>query len=140
MERGSDKHSPRVDDALAGETAGIVHGGHDSREEWRSAEPSGEDQPDVGLGGETAISGGTPEGMTAQDIADRSELAGWLGRASFPAVREMLLAHVMDEGAPETIVEQVRALPAGREFTNTGDVWRTLHKRDGGEHVETHRF
>jgi Protein of unknown function (DUF2795) len=81
-----------------------------------------------------------PEGMTAQEIADRSELAGWLRRASFPAVREMLLAHVIDAGAPGAVVEQVRLLPAGREFTNTGHVWRTLHSYDRGHHAQTHRL
>jgi hypothetical protein len=97
MERGSDKHSRRLDDAMADEAAGIVHGGHDSHiEEWRSAEPSGEDQPEVGLGGDTALTGGTPEGMTPEDVEARSQLASWLGRASFPAVRELLLEHVMD--------------------------------------------
>ncbi len=141
MERGSDKHSRRLDDAMADEVSGLVHGGHDPRiEEWRSAEPSGEDQPAVSLGGDDALGGGTPEGMTEADIETRSELASWLGRASFPAVRELLLEHVMDAEAPDAIIEMVRALPAGREFTSTGDVWRALHRYDDGPHAETHRF
>lgn len=69
-------------------------------------------------------------GLTSQNIADRSELAGWLGQASFPAVRAILLAHVIDAGAPQAVVEQLRALPPGRKFTNTGDVWRTLNYAD----------
>ena len=68
-----------------------------------------------------------PNELTAQDIADRTELAGWLSRASFPAARDALLALVLDAEAPQTVVQQVCALPAGRVFTNTGDVWRTLH-------------
>jgi hypothetical protein len=141
MERGSDKHSGRLDDAMKGETAGLVHGGHDPRiEESRSAEPSGEDQPAVSLTGDYVDVSGTPEGMTPEDVEGRSELASWLGRASFPAVREQLLQHVMDEDAPDEIVDQVRALPAGREFVNAGEVWRALHAGGDGEHVETHRF
>src|SRR5690242_16028384 len=102
MERGSDKHSGRVDDAMAHEVAGMVTGGRETRaEEWRAAEPAGEDQPEATLGAENALLGGTPDGMTAEDVQARSELAGWLGRATFPAVRELLLEHVMDAGAPD---------------------------------------
>ncbi len=142
MERGSDKHSRRLDDAMKGETAGMMAGNHDSRvEEWRSAEPSGDDQPAVGLGGDTVLEGGVPAGMDQEDVELRSELASWLGRASFPAVRELLLGHVIDEGAPDRVIELVRRLPAGREFANTGDAWRALHKYDAdGEHVESERF
>jgi|SRR6185312_15159679 hypothetical protein len=142
MERGSDKHSGRVDDAMKGETSGMVAGNHDSRaEEWRSAEPSGDDQPAVSRGADNAMTGGVPEGMEPADVAARSELASWLGRASFPAVREQLLGHVMDEAAPDHVIELVRRLPAGREFVNAGEVWRALHEHDrDGEHVESQRF
>jgi hypothetical protein len=142
MERASDKHSGRVDDAMKSETSGMVAGNHDSRaEEWRSAEPSGDDQPVVGLGADNALTGGVPEGMDSADVEARSELASWLGRASFPAVRELLLNHVMDEGAPDHVIELVRRLPAGREFVNSGDAWRALHEYDrDGEHVEARRF
>ena len=142
MERGSDKHGQRVDDAMKGETSGIVHGGHDPRaEEWRSAEPAGEDQPSVSLGADTSVTGGVPAGMDSADVEARSELASWLGRASFPAVRELLLSHVMDENAPDHVIELVRRLPAGREYASTGEVWRTLHEHgQGGPHAETDRF
>jgi hypothetical protein len=141
MERG-DKHSVRIDDAMKGETAGMVSGGHDSRaEEWRSAEPSGEDQPAASLGADSALMGGVPVGMDPDDVELRSELASWLGRASFPGVREVLLEHVIDESAPDHIVALVRRLPAGREFVNSGDVWRALHEHSrDGEHVESERF
>jgi hypothetical protein len=140
MERGSDKHSSRVDEEMAHEVSGMIRGGHDSRaEEWRSAEPAGEDQPGVTLGADTALTGGTPRGMTAADVEARSEFAQWLGRAAFPAVGQVLLEHVMDAGAPDHVVEEVRALPAGREFANAGDAWRALHASEGG-HVESERF
>jgi hypothetical protein len=46
MERGSDKHSPRRDDALAAELRGMLgeSGGH--REEWRDPEPPADDDPE----------------------------------------------------------------------------------------------
>jgi hypothetical protein len=141
MERGSDKHNPRRDEEMAHEVSEVVQGGHETRaQEWNSAEPAGEDQPQVTLGGgEGPLMGGTPPGMTADDIASRSELAQWLGRAVFPAVQQLLLEHAMDAGAPDEIVEEIRALPAGREYANVGDVWRTLNESDGG-HTESRRF
>jgi hypothetical protein len=75
--------------------------------------------------------------MDGDDVEARSQLATHLPLSAFPGVREQLLEHVMDNDAPDAVVEQVRALPAGREFVNVGDVWRTLH---GGGHVEEHRF
>ena len=47
MERGSDKHSPRRDDALAAELSGMLGdaGGH--REEWLDPEPPADDDPDL---------------------------------------------------------------------------------------------
>lgn len=138
MERGSDKHGPRVDDALAQEVEDLVRAGKETHaEEWKSAEPSGEDQPEVDLAPESTLHGGVPEGMSEEDVTGRTELARWLGRGVFPAVREVLIDRVMDAGAPDDVVAEVKRLPSGREFANVGDVWRTLH---GGGHVEEHRF
>jgi hypothetical protein len=86
---------------------------------------------------DTTLVGGVPDGMDGADVEARSELATHLPPAVFPGVREQLLEHVIDNGAPDAVVAQVRELPAGREFVNVGDVWRALH---GGEHVEQHRF
>jgi hypothetical protein len=47
VERGSDKHSPRQDEQLKSELAGLIGeaGGH--REEWRDPEPPADDDPPV---------------------------------------------------------------------------------------------
>lgn len=46
MQRGSDRHSPRVDDELAHEMEGAVRGNRPSRaEEWRDPEPPADDDP-----------------------------------------------------------------------------------------------
>jgi hypothetical protein len=138
MERGSDKHGFRLDDQLKHEVTGLVQGGHDTHaEEWKSPEPSGEDQPDVDRAPDTTLTGGVPDGMDGDDVEARSQLATHLPISVFPGVREQLLEYVIDNGAPDAVVAQVRELPAGREFVNVGDVWRALH---GGEHVEQHRF
>ena len=135
MERGS-KHGPREDDALKGETESIVRSGRESRaEEWHQAEPSGEDEPDLPPDTERPLAGGTPPGMTAEDVRRRSELATYLDGAAFPAVREQLIEAALDRYAPDAVVEEIRRLPSGRTFDNVGQVWSAL---GGGS--EAHRF
>ncbi len=135
MERGSDKHSPRLDEQLKHETGGMMAAGRDTHaEEWKSAEPSGEDQPDVDRVPDGGLVGGTPAGMDADDVEGRSELARHLHRSIFPAVREVLIDDVMKNDAPAAIVSMVKRLPSGREFINVADVWQAL-----GGHVETRR-
>ena len=132
MERGSDKHGPMLDEALKHETEGLVRSGHTTHaEEWKDPEPAGEDQP-----GETAFVGGTPEGVDADDIEGRSELARYLNPSCFPAVSAVLLEAAATNGAPEAVLNQLRALPSGREFVNVAEVWQSLgggiEVRDGG--------
>lgn len=48
MERGSDKHGPKQDDALEKEMEGFLQGGHPTRaEEALDAEPPADDDPSV---------------------------------------------------------------------------------------------
>ncbi len=135
MERGSDKHSARMDEALAHDVDGLIRSGHDSREDWNSPEPSGEDQPDVDLVPNGTLAGGVPDGMTEVDVERRSELAGYLGRV-WPATREELVQVATGNAAPDAILAQLRTLPVGESFPNLQEVWATL----SGGHVETHRF
>ncbi len=135
MERGSDKHSPLRDDTLKHETDGVVHAGRSTHaEEWKQAEPSGEDQPDADLSPDATLVGGTPAGMSPDDVEGRTELASYLGREVYPAVREQLIGAAIDRHAPDRVVDLVRELPSGRAFTNINDVWTAL-----GGHVESHR-
>jgi hypothetical protein len=126
VERGSDKHSPMVDDQLKHETEGLVRSGHSTHaEEWKDPEPSGEDQPDADRAPGSTMVGGTPQGMTADDVEGRAELATYLGKEIYPAVRAQLLDHVIGAGAPDRVVAVVRGLPSDREFTNVNDVWES---------------
>ena len=135
MERGSDKHSARVDEALQAEVSGLIRAGHDSREDWNSPEPSGEDQPDVDLVPNGTMSGGVPDGMTEQDVERRSELASFLGRI-WPATGAQLVEVAAGNDAPDSVLATLRGLPAGRVFDNLQDVWASV----SGGHVESHRF
>ena len=137
MERGSDKHSARMDDALEAEVRGMMTAGRETRaEDWNSAEPSGEDQPDVDLVPDGTLAGGVPDGMTEVDIELRSELASYLGKECWPCDAERLLVKAAGTNAPEAVLNRLRTLPAGRDYANMQEVWAEL----SGGHVETRRF
>jgi hypothetical protein len=124
MERNS-KHGFRVDDAMAAETDSLTRGAPiESRvEEWREAEPSGEDQPvaDAILNGDTAQTG-----VAHDEVELRSELAKRLRTSAFPANRQTLEDVAMEEQAPGPILDLIRRLPDGRTYENVADIWRTL--------------
>src|SRR3954464_10130945 len=112
MDRGSDKHTPRLDEELKHETSGLVQGNKDTHaEEWRLPEPPGEDQPEADLAPGATLHGGIPDGRPADGVGARARLGSFLRLSVFPGVREQLLDHVLDSSAPDVVVEQVRKLP-----------------------------
>ena len=136
MDRGSDKHSARMDEALQAETRGMMTAGRETRgEDWNSPEPSGEDQPDVDRVPDGTLAGGVPEGMTERDVEERSEIASYLGKECWPADRRTLLDVAAGSNAPEAVLNRLRELPDGPVFRNLQEAWAKLH---GG--VEAHRF
>jgi hypothetical protein len=136
MERGSDKHSARMDEALESEVSGMVRAGRETRgQQWNSAEPSGEDQPDVDRAPDSTLAGGVPDGMTEHDVEQRAAIASYLGKEVWPAGSEVLVAKATELGAPDDVVDQLRRLPDSAVFDNLQDVWQALQ---GG--TEAHRF
>lgn len=136
MERGSDKHSARMDDALEAEVRGMMTAGRETRgEAWNSAEPSGEDQPDVDRDPDGTMAGGVPDGMTELDVAERAEIASYLGKEVWPAGPAVLLDKARDLGAPDAVLDQLQRLPQSAIFDNMQGVWQALQ---GG--TEAHRF
>ncbi|NRQ35028.1 DUF2795 domain-containing protein [Nonomuraea sp. NN258] len=126
MERGSDKHGPRLDDQQKHETEGMVRGGGTTHaEEWK--EPEAMPVP----GEETASSyppghePGTPEGITQRGVDIRSELAKWLSDAHWPATKDELLQHAENMDAPDEIADMVSSLP-DRSYINVAEVAKTL--------------
>ncbi len=135
MQRGSDKHSARVDEALDGETAGLVSAGHDTHaEEWKSAEPSGEDQPAVDLTADGSVHGGVPDGMSEADVEERSRLAAYLGKEVWPASGAQLLEVARSRQAPDLVLDRLAQLPSGRVFGTLQEAWAAL-----GGGIEAHR-
>ncbi|MGI8698877.1 MAG: DUF2795 domain-containing protein [Mycobacteriales bacterium] len=135
MERGSDKHGRRLDEALKGETDGMMRAGRDTRaEEWKSAEPSGEDEPEVDRVPNGTLTGGVPAGMTADDVEGRTQLASHLHRSVFPCGRDGLLQDAVANSAPEAVLDQLRQLPEQGRYATVSAVWVAL-----GHAVEGHR-
>lgn len=137
MERGNSKHSPRVDEQLGHEVEGMMRAERPTRaEEWKEAEPAGEDQSDPGVLGEPEDRRpAPPPGMTADEVTLRSELAARLTRAAFPNDESGLLGHLIDAEAPDRLRDLIRRLPSGRVYENVGEVFEAL-----GYHREEHRF
>ncbi|HZG93718.1 MAG TPA: DUF2795 domain-containing protein [Mycobacteriales bacterium] len=135
MERGNTKHGRQLDEALKHETDALTHGRvEESRaEEWRMAEPSGEDQPEAHqiLDLQEERLG---NGMSVSELDMRAEIAKHLRPSVFPAVRDVIVDTAVEEQSPAWIVEELSRLPAGREFSNMQDVWTAL-----GHHGEDRR-
>jgi hypothetical protein len=135
VERGSDKHSSMVDEALKHETASIVQGDRESRsDEFREQEgpAEGEPTPDARIRGGGEIPG---VGLSLDDIEGRSELARYLEHRRFPAHPGELAAHAQQRHAPDAVVEQLRQAP-DRLYENVTQLWvalggRAENPRDG---------
>lgn len=136
MERGSSKHSARADEQLEHEVEGMMTAERPTRaEEWKEAEPAGEDQPDPGrLEVTDEHQPAVPDGMTPEGVELRSQIAMALPRSVFPADGPGLLAHLVDGNAPDRLRQLLAQLPSGETYHQVGDVVRAL-----GLHEEEHR-
>jgi hypothetical protein len=119
-ERGSTRHSARVDEELEGEVESLLRGApvEARAEEWRQMEPAAEGEPN-------------PDGMTTVDEVElRSLLAVSLRPSAFPADRTRLLEVAREEHAEDRVLQWLASLPAAREFDTVQSVWEAL----GGGH------
>jgi hypothetical protein len=128
VERGSDKHAPRLDEGLKHDTQSIVQGAPvESRaEEGREQEGPGEGEPtpDVRLIGGLRPSNG--EFPTDDELEARSDLARHLDPSVFPAGREALLASAERHHAPDWVLDALTGLPPDDIYPNTEAVWSAL--------------
>ena len=129
MERGSDKHSRMVDEALKHDTASLRRGGpaearsEESREQEGPAE--GEPTPDARLRGGGDIPGVR---LSLDDLNGRAELARYLEHRKFPARPDELAAHARGRHAPNAVVDQLRSVP-DRLYETVSEVWAALGGR-----------
>ncbi|QPP10406.1 DUF2795 domain-containing protein [Streptomyces bathyalis] len=130
MQRGSDRLNVHRDDEAKREMQGWIRSGHPTRaEEWDDPEPGADDDPEIT---EHPVQQGlrSTDREEAEDEALRSELARHLGRGAFPAGREGLKRTLMDQYAPDFLVETVRELPKGGEkYGNVQEVMAALGRK-----------
>ncbi|BCL16817.1 MULTISPECIES: DUF2795 domain-containing protein [Micromonospora] len=134
MERGSNKHGPRLDDQMSQEVSGLVQGpgvGGSRVDEFREAEPAGEDQPGATTAPAGELRTGAPQGMSSTDVEQRSRLGRFIGLSALPGDRETLLGSARENEAPDDVIAALERLPAGTRYRTVSEVWAALgHKNE----------
>lgn len=129
MERGSDKHSPRIDDGLAHDTRPLTQGAPmESRaDEAREQEGAADDEPttDALLAGNLRAEQAGDALLDHDDAELRSRIASSLRPSIWPADRETLVACAEENHATPDVLEYLRRLPDGT-FTHTEAVWEAV--------------
>ncbi|WP_328475005.1 DUF2795 domain-containing protein [Actinoplanes sp. NBC_00393] len=114
MERGSSKHSPRVDEQMSQEVRGAVQGITEGRaEEWKMAEPAGEDQP-----APTGISNGSENPLT--------RFGRYIGLSALPGDRDALRRSAEVLTAPDDVLADLDRLPDGVVYQTVTEIWAAL--------------
>ena len=123
-QRGSDQHTPRVDEQLEHEVAALVNGGDEGRTEARRQEAGGDGEDTVVYRpeGETAPGTALPE----SELDRREELARSLTPGLFPATGEALAGAAREAFASAWIVDALRQLPDGRVYQTVAEIWEDL--------------
>jgi hypothetical protein len=133
MERESDKHSARIDDAMARDVESLLKG---APEESRAQEARLQEDPGVGPGRRFDVEEHGGPGIPEAEADERSELARHLAAATFPAARDDLVVAARSANAPDHIVGALRALPEDEPYANVQGVWLALGGR--AERPHTH--
>ena len=126
MPRGSDKHSPRIDDSLEHDTRPLTQGSpmEARADEARQQEGAADDEPTT----DALLTGDLHPGQSQDALLDhdeaeaRSRLASYLRPSIWPADRETLVACATDLNAPPDVLDRLRSLPDGT-FSHTEAVW-----------------
>jgi hypothetical protein len=111
MDRGSNKHNPRVDDEMEREARGFDEG---RSEDWKMAEPSGEDQPEV------------ERILDDEPGDDLSDFGRYIGLSALPGDREALRRSATTLGAPDEVLAEIDRLPEGVTYATVTEIWTAL--------------
>lgn len=128
MPRGSDKHSPRIDDGLEHDTRPLTQGAPmESRaDEARQQEGAADGEPttDALLSGDLHPDQGGGNGLDHDEAEARSRIASFIR----PADRGELLRGAEELNAPPDVLAELRRLPEGT-YSHTEAVWEALGGR-----------
>jgi hypothetical protein len=115
MERGSSKHGARVDEQMSQEVLGTIQGIAGARaEEWKMAEPAGEDQPDA------------TRTLEAESANDLSRFGRHIGLSALPGDRHALRRSAETLQAPDDVLADLDSLPEGVIFHTVTEIWAAL--------------
>ncbi|HEV7863378.1 MAG TPA: DUF2795 domain-containing protein [Acidimicrobiia bacterium] len=127
MERGSDKHGPRLDEALHHDVESLLGGSpvEARAQEWREQEgpADGEPTPDSRISGDRWPT--PPDMLDADEVEARADLARHLPPSVFPARTDELVAAAERLHAPADVVDRLRSLPDDT-FPNVAALWQAL--------------
>ncbi|MCB5906253.1 DUF2795 domain-containing protein [Streptomyces pinistramenti] len=127
MEHGADKTGPARDDVMKKQLRAELTADRSLRAvEERELQPAGEDQPEVARAPDTVFRGGTPFGMTEEDVGIRSELAQHLGRSIYPADKPTVINKLRRDHAPDRLVALAERLPADELYPNVQTIAESL--------------
>jgi hypothetical protein len=131
MERETDKHSPRVDDAMAHDVESLLKG---APIESRAQESRLQEDPEVGPGRRfDAEPAG--KGISASEADRRADLSRHLAAVKFPAGTDDLVAAARDATAPDDVVSALGLLPEDQTFDNVQAVWLAMGGAVEGPHT-----
>lgn len=98
------------------EVLGTVQGLAGGRaEEWKMAEPAGEDQIDP---------------ATMMDTNDLSRFGRYIGLSALPGDRDVLRRSAETLAAPDDVLADLDSLPAGVVFHTVTEIWTALGRGD----------
>jgi len=125
----SNKHNRRIDEAMADQDASFLHGApvdsrlrEDLRTEGNGPRP-GQASANAEVAGREP---GTSEGLSAEEVAERAELATYIEGHVFPGDKHALLRSATDENAPQPIISLLKKLPEGQTFEHFQEVWESV--------------
>ena len=127
MERGSDKHGPRLDDEMGRETQPVERAGVDPHgEEWRQPEPPADGESDVTRTPSRVDRGGVAPGLEPGEAENRTEMARHLEPSAFPTDKKGVLRSAAANNAPDGVLGMLARLPDDQRFDTMQDVWSAL--------------
>ena len=124
MERGSNKHGPRLDHELKRETRSYEQGAPAGGRVEEHREPEGASD-DEELADRMIVKRRSNDDLTPEELELRSEIAKHLKMSIFPASRTTIITQAERDFAPPKILQLLRSLPDG-SFVNVEQVWEAL--------------
>ncbi|AGZ44019.1 hypothetical protein AFR_28790 [Actinoplanes friuliensis DSM 7358] len=104
-----------MDEQMSQEVLGTVQGIAGGRaEEWKMAEPPGEDQPEP------------TRTLEAESANDLSRFGRFVGLSALPGDREALRRSAVALLAPDDVLADLDSLPEGVTYSTVTEIWAAL--------------